>query len=150
MKTAYNQDFYRWTQEQSAILKSGRYAELDIEHLSEEIESMGKSEKRELVHRLSVLLAHLLKWQYQPTYRGASWKLTVTEQREQVIDVLDDNPSLRATLSETRATQSETIVKAYRYAVLQAAKETGIGQESFPADCPYSIEQMLQENYLPE
>lgn len=143
MKTAYNQDFYRWTQEQSAILKSGRYAELDIEHLSEEIESMGKSEKRELVHRLSVLLAHLLKWQYQPTYRDASWKLTATEQREQVIDVLDDNPSLRATLSET-------LVKAYRYAVLQAAKETGIGQESFPAVCPYSIEQMLQDNYLPE
>lgn len=143
MKTAYNQDFYSWTQEQSAILKSGRYAELDIEHLSEEIESMGKSEKRELVHRLSVLLAHLLKWQYQPTYRGASWKLTVTEQREQAIDVLDDNPSLRANLPET-------LVKAYRYAVLQAAKETGIDQESFPADCPYSIEQMLQENYLPE
>lgn len=143
MKTAYNQDFYRWTQEQSAILKSGKFSELDIEYLSEEIENMGKSEKRELVHRLSVLLAHLLKWQFQPTYRGTSWKLTVTEQREQVIDVLDDNPSLRATLPET-------LVKSYRYAVLQAAKETGIGQESFPAVCPYSIEQMLQDNYLPE
>lgn len=143
MKTAYNQDFYRWTQEQSAILKSGKFSELDIEYLSEEIENMGKSEKRELVHRLSVLLAHLLKWQFQPTYRGTSWKLAVTEQREQVIDVLDDNPSLRATLPET-------LVKSYRYAVLQAAKETGIGQESFPSVCPYSIEQMLQDNYLPE
>lgn len=143
MNTAYNQDFYRWTQEQSAILKSGRFSELDIEHLGEEIESMGKSEKRELVHRLTVLLAHLLKWQFQPGYRGVSWKLTVTEQRGQVKDVLDDNPSLRATLPET-------VDKAYRYAVLQAAKETGIGQESFPAACPYTIERILQENYLPE
>lgn len=143
MKADYNQDFYRWTQEQSAILKSGRFSDLDIEHLSEEIESMGKSEKRELVHRLTVLLVHLLKWQHQPDHRGASGRLTVIEQRAQTIDVLDDNPSLRAALPDI-------LVKAYRYAVLQTAKETGVGQECFPSACPYSIEQTLQENYLPE
>ena len=69
----YDQDFYAWTNEQAALLRAGRLSEADVEHIAEEIENMGKSEKRELVSRLRVLLLHLLKWQYQPTRRGKSW-----------------------------------------------------------------------------
>ena len=89
----YEQDFYAWANEQAALLRAGRLSEADIEHIAEEIESMGKTEKRELVSRLTVLLLHLLKWQHQPTHRGTVWRLTLEEQRNQIEDHLADNPS---------------------------------------------------------
>ena len=75
----YDRDFYAWANQQAALLRAGRLAEADIENIAEEIESMGRSEKRELVSRLVVLLQHLLKWQFQPLFRGASWRLTYRE-----------------------------------------------------------------------
>src|SRR5512134_2414110 len=93
----YEQDFYAWTQEQASKLRSGELVTLDLEHLAEEIESMGRSERRELINRLAVLLAHMLKWQYQPERRGSgkSWRATIKEQRRQVQRVLKDSPSLQ-------------------------------------------------------
>ena len=91
----YDEDFYAWANEQAALLRSGRLAEADIAHIAEEIESMGKTEKRELINRLKVLLMHLLKWQLQPTFQGNSWRLTIEEQRREVVDHLADNPSLK-------------------------------------------------------
>jgi hypothetical protein len=96
----YEQDFYAWTQEQARVLRNGAFAQLDIPNLVEEVESMGRSEKRDLTNRLTVLLAHLLKWQHQPNLRSRSWELAMAEQREQVDEVLDENPSLRVQLPE--------------------------------------------------
>src|ERR1700723_1229460 len=91
----YEQDFYAWANEQAALLRAGRVSDADLEHVADEIESMGRSEKRELVSRLKVLLTHLLKWQFQSTLRGTSWRLTIEEQRREVAEHLSDDPSLK-------------------------------------------------------
>src|SRR5580658_5895721 len=109
----YDQDFYAWANEQAQLLRAGRLSEADIEHIAEEIESMGKTEKRDLVSRLTVVLLHLLKWQYQPTLRGKSWRLTLEEQRDELEGHLADNSSLKASLDDL-------VVVAYRRAILGA------------------------------
>jgi hypothetical protein len=138
----YEQDFYAWANEQTALLRAGRLSDADIEHIAEEIESMGKSEKRELVNRLAVLLTHLLKWQHQPTFRSTSWRLTVEEQRQRLADHLADNPSLSATLPDTTKA-------AYRLAGIAAARETGLARGTFPSSCPWSFEQMIANDFWP-
>ncbi len=100
----YDRDFYAWANEQAALLRAGRLTEADIENIAEEIESMGRSEKRELINRLAVLLSHLLKWQFQPAFRGNSWRLTIEEQRNRVDDHLGDNPSLKSQLDQAMRT----------------------------------------------
>src|SRR5271168_5304601 len=92
--TLYDTDFYAWANEQAALLRAGRLSEADIQNIAEEIESMGRSEKRELVSRLAVLFQHLLKWRYQPGFRGNSWRLTIEDQRQEVSDHLSENLSL--------------------------------------------------------
>lgn len=92
----YDADFHAWTQDQATLLRSGRLAEIDGEHIAEEIETLGRGERRELVNRLSVLLLHLLKWSFQPERRGKSSELTIKEQRRQLARHLRDNPSLGA------------------------------------------------------
>jgi hypothetical protein len=87
-------DFYAWTQQQVDLLKSGNLADVDFKNLIEEIEHMGASERRELINRLAVLMGHLLKWHYQPSFRGRNWQLTIKEQRRQLQRLLKDNPSL--------------------------------------------------------
>jgi hypothetical protein len=139
----YDQDFYAWANEQAGLLREGRLSEADIEHIAEEIESMGKSEKRELVSRLTILLLHLLKWQHQPAFRSPSWRLTLEEQRNQLEDHLADNPSLKSSLGET-------LVAAYRNAVLGAARETGKDRNVFPVACPWSLEQLMDPDFYPE
>jgi len=139
----YEQDFHAWTREQAAHLKAGRWAELDVNNLVEEIEAMGRSERHELVNRLAVLLAHLLKWHHQPERRGKSWRLTIEEQRYRVLDRLTESPSLRHGIDDTLA-------RAYRYAILQVAKETPLEKSDLPPLCSYTLEQILDENYWPE
>jgi hypothetical protein len=133
--TNYDKDFYGWTQEQAALLRAGRLTDLDIENLIEEIETMGRSEKRELESRLTVLLPHLLKWRYQEVWRGRSWELTIHEQRLRFAETLDDNPGLKPNLDEV-------LNKAYQYAILQAARETKISKNLFPVSCPWTLEQI--------
>ncbi len=139
----YDQDFYAWANEQAGLLRAGRLSEADIEHIAEEIESMGRSEKRELVNRLTVLLAHLLKWQYQPVLRSTSWRLTLKEQRNRLDDHLADNPSLKSILAESTAA-------GYRNAILGAARETAMDPDVFPPNCPWSHEQIMDSNFFPE
>lgn len=134
-------DFYAWTQQQIALLKSGKLAEVDIEHIIEEIASMGASERRELINRLAVLLAHILKWHYQPSFRGRSWQLTIKEQRRQLLRLLKDNPSLHARLDEF-------IADAYLDAILLAARESGLDEAAFPAQCPYSQDELLNAEVI--
>jgi hypothetical protein len=139
----YDQDFYAWANEQAGLLRAGRLSEADIEHIAEEIESMGKGEKRELVSRLTVLLLHMLKWQYQPQFRGKSWHLTLEEQRDELASHLADNPSLKSTLPDT-------ITMAYRRAILGAARETDLDRSVFPPTCPWSFEQIMDSTFYPE
>jgi uncharacterized protein DUF29 len=138
----YEQDFYAWTQAQAALLRAGDVAALDHDHVAEELESMGRRERHELIHRLAVVLIHLLKWQHQPSRRGRSWQLTIKEQRRQTARVLQDNPSLKAHLDQI-------LIEAYGDAVIGAARETGLDEAAFPASCPFSLEQLLSDSYWP-
>ena len=142
MMSDYQTDFYGWTQQQANLLKTGHLSELDIENLIEEIETMGRSEKRELSSRLLVLLVHLLKWQYQPTHRGSSWECTISVQRDDFSETLAENPSLKPQLDEM-------LVSAYHKARKQASIETGINKNTFPEVCPWSFEQILNDNFYP-
>ncbi len=138
----YDNDFHAWAMEQAALLRANRLSEADIANIAEEIESMGRSEKRELVNRLAVLLAHLLKWRFQPGFRGASWRLSVLEQRDRLREHLKDNPSLNAVLPEAFET-------AYRYARRTAQQETGFGDGAFPTALPWSREQVMDDDFWP-
>jgi hypothetical protein len=139
----YDQDFYAWANEQAALLRAGKLAEADIENIAEEIESLGKSEKRELLSRLAVLLQHLVKWCFQPDRRGASWEATIIIQRRELEDHLADNPSLRAKLPEA-------VARAYGNAIVMAAGETALPRSTFPAECQWSFEQIMSEDFWPE
>ncbi|PZN78320.1 MAG: DUF29 domain-containing protein [Candidatus Methylumidiphilus alinenensis] len=136
-------DFHAWTQEQLRLIRSGRLDELDLSHLQEEIESMGASERRELGNRLAVLLAHLLKWQFQPERRGASWRLTIEEQRQRSARVLRQNPSLKSRLDEI-------FQDAYADARLVSARETGLDKRAFPDEPPYSVDQAFDVEFYPD
>lgn len=139
----YEQDFYAWTMKNAELIRQGRFPEIDLEHVAEELESMGRSEKRELISRLAVLLAHLLKWHFQPSQRGRSWQLTIEEQRRRTRRVMRDNPSLKSMLDEV-------LTEAYGDAVIRAAKETGLDKLAFPETCPFTLEQVLDENFWPD
>jgi hypothetical protein len=141
--TLYDIDFYAWTNEQAALLRAGRLSEADIENIAEEIESMGKSERRELASRLTVLLVHLLKWRHQPTYRGKSWKLTIEQQRHRLEHHLKDNPSLKSQLAEL-------MVYAYLLARTDAAQETGLDRDSFPPVCPFTFDEAMNPDFWPD
>ena len=140
----YNQDFYAWAMQNAQLLRQGRLSEIDVEHIAEELESMGKSERRELMSRLSVLMSHLLKWLFQPELRSNSWKYTIEEQRSAVTDLLEDSPSLRHELNI-----EDRLAKAYTNAVLQAARETGLDKGRFPQQCPFSLDQIRDDDFWP-
>lgn len=139
----YEQDFYAWTQAQVALLKAGHWTEIDTAHLVEEIESMGASERRELANRLRELLLHLLKWRHQPGLRGARWAVSIANQRDGVDDLLEASPSLRADLEPA-------VSKAYARARRNAAGETGLSIATFPETCPFTLAQILDDNFWPE
>jgi Domain of unknown function DUF29 len=138
--TLYDRDFFAWSLEQVKLLRAGRLAEADIEHIAEEIETMGRTEKRELISRLSVLLLHLLKWRYQPEKRSPSWEASVRVQRYGIEDHLDDNPSLRPLLPQA-------LGSAYRRAALEATAETGLPETTFPKECPWTVEPVTDTGF---
>ncbi|CAK0773029.1 DUF29 domain-containing protein [Gammaproteobacteria bacterium] len=138
----HDTDFFTWTQEQSALLRQGRVMDIDVKNLIDELESMGASERRELTNRLAVLLAHLLKWRYQPERRGNGWKATVKEQRQKVTRVLRQNPGLKSSLEES-------LEDAYSDAIQIAVRETGMDENVFPMDNPWNIEHVLDNEFWP-
>jgi Domain of unknown function DUF29 len=141
--TLYDTDFYAWANQQAALLRAGRLSEADVENIAEEIESMGRSEKRELISRLTVLLVHLLKWRYQPALQGHSWRLTIEGQRLDLENHLTDNPSLKAQLDDAMA-------KAYRRARIDAEHETGLLRKSFPPACPFTFDDAMSPDFWPD
>ena len=139
----YEQDFYGWTQEQARLLREGRFAELDVANVVEEIETLGRSERRELVSRLRVLLLHLLKWQHQPARRGLSWRHSIEVQRDDARDHLAENPSLKPHLDDI-------VAAAHRKARLDAEAETGLLRNTFPVDCPWTFDQIMSDSFWPD
>jgi len=139
----YDRDFYAWANEQAALLRAGKLALADIEHIAEEIESMGKTEKRELVSRLTVLMLHLLKWRFQPKGRGSSWEASIRIQRYKLADHLLDNPSLKTVLPGA-------IDTAYRVAAIAASEETKLPESTFPQRCPWSFDEMTNDDFWPD
>jgi hypothetical protein len=140
----YEKDFFAWTQEQLNIIKKKAFDKLDIRHLQEELQIMGASEKRELASRLEVLLMHLLKWKYQPDLRCNSWKYTIEEQRDQLKYHLEDNPSLK-----TPQYFNSMFTRAFKSAVRDAARETGLAKSFFPDSCEWTVKQILNDKFFP-
>jgi hypothetical protein len=138
----YDGDIVVWLQEQARLLRSGNFSALDIEHIADEVEDVGKSEARELEKRMAILLAHLLKWHVQPERRGSSWEVTIASQREAVARRLGKTPSLKPELADP---QWQRIV--WGDAVTQAEKETGISD--LPAACPWPLGDVLTEGWMP-
>ncbi len=141
--TNYDTDFYAWANEQAALLRAGALTAADIENIAEEIESMGKGEKRELKSRLQIIVLHLLKWQFQPAGRGSSWETTIRVQRIDLAHHLSDNPSLKAQVPDVMGL-------AFGNARLLAADETKMSPKAFPAKCPYSLKQIMDKEFWPE
>lgn len=139
---AYEQDYYGWTQQTAQLIRHGNFTDIDLEHLAEELEDMGANKERELENRLGILLAHLLKWRYQPERRGSSWRLTIKEQRQRILRILRRNPSLKAHLDETCR-------DAYSDAILIAARETGLPETLFPQENSLNWEQTISD-FWPE
>jgi len=143
LATEYQQDFYSWLCRNIELLRDGRLSEIDVENIAEELEGMSKSQQRELINRLKILLAHLLKWQFQPDRRSTSRKGTILEQRSQIRQLLKISPSLKHQINEK-------ITDAYTDAVEYASLETGIPQSDFPQTCPYFFEQAADKNFYPD
>jgi Domain of unknown function DUF29 len=144
MTTAYGTDIVAWANEQAALLRAGRFSELDIEHISDEVEDVGKSETHELANRMSILLSHLLKWEYQSERRGSSWENTINNQRERIEIRLKKTPSLRSSL-----TDDDWVIDAYLGAKAQASSETSINIADFPKNCPWNAEQIMDTEFFP-
>ena len=139
----YDLDFFEWTQRNAGLLRTGQFKQADIEHIAEEIEDMGKRERRELQSRLEVLLQHLLKWQVQPDQRGRSWRGTINLQRKEIAKLLEEMPSLKRKLALS-------LSKVHPNSVFRASIETGILESQFPASCPFTLAQVLDEEFFPE
>ncbi len=139
----YDTDFYRWTQEQAKLLSLGKWEMLDVPNLVEEIESLGKQQKQELRNRLGILIGHLLKWDYQPGFRSKSCQATIREQRNEVLDILQENPSLNPYLNEA-------IQKGFRQGINLVVRETPLDYNNLPTECPYTVTQILNPQFPAE
>jgi hypothetical protein len=138
LTSLYEEDYLAWIEQQAALLRAGRTDDLDLSNLIEELEDMGRAEWRELEIRLETLLAHILKRDYQPEKRSRSWDSTIDDQRRRLERLFKRSPSLRRNLADALA-------EMYPYAVRKAVRETRMSPASFPAQLPYSAEQVLRE-----
>jgi hypothetical protein len=138
----YEDDFYGWTQEQAESLRAGWWSGVDTGHVAEAIEAIGMNEKRAISHQLQRLLAHLLKWRYQPTHRTLIWRRSIRQARDIIADVLEDSH----TLDDYPA---QRLRLAYRRARRDAAEDTGLPLVTFPESCEWSIDEILREGFLP-
>jgi Domain of unknown function DUF29 len=141
--TLYDQDFFQWTEKQAEYIRQGCWAELDVENLVEELESLGRSEQKELGSYLQLLMMHLLKCQHQPDRRTQSWDNTISNCRDKIQDCIEDMPSLQRFLQD-----SEWVEKHYRRSRRDAAKEMKKPIETFPSECPYTMDQILDPGFL--
>lgn len=139
----YDTDFFEWTRRTAQLLRERRFSEVDVEHAAEEIEDMGKRDLKELNSRVQVLLAHLLKWKLQPLRRSLSWRRTIGTQRLEIEAVLEQSPSLGPRLSDD-------LPRNYERAVKRAVLDTNLAAQTFPPKCPFSLDQVLDAEFLPD
>lgn len=138
----YDTDFVEWIEQAIALLKQGKFGELDIEHLIEEVGDLGRRDRHSVCSNLEIVLLHLLKWQFKPEQRSNSWRGSIREHRRRIARIIQDSPSLNNYLKQEYA-------ECYAGARRQAADETGLPLGTFPVECPYTIEQGLNEDFLP-
>ena len=143
LQTLYEADYLRWIETTLEKLRSQDYTHVDWENLIEEIEDMGRSERRSLESNLIVVLLHLLKWQFQPERRSGSWEGSIIEHRRRIKKALKESPSLKPYLEDIFA-------ECYIEAVKQAKAETSLPLESFPIECPYGLAELIDDEFLPE
>lgn len=151
LKLEYEKDFHQWIEQHIQILRENRFNELDVDHLIDELEGMAGRDRNELVSRLKILIAHLLKWQFQlkqlnelwEKFKGSSWRQSIIEQRSQIADLLENILSLKRNLHDA-------VMIAYPKAVNLTVDETGLSKTTFPHECPYTIEQLLDKAFYPE
>jgi hypothetical protein len=141
--TLYDQDFVAWAEETAALLRQRRFDDIDVENLIEEVEAMAGRDKRELSSRIRVVILHLLKWRFQPEQRSGSWRSTLLTQRFEIRILLAQSPSLKRQLERAER-------EVYADARQSAVDETGLPEQTFPPECPFSIDQILDRSYLPE
>lgn len=141
----YEQDFFEWSRTTAELVRSGQWESVDQESVAEEIESLGRSYRRELLSRLSLILAHRLKWDHQPEKRTPSWIHTIRTQRREILNLVKANPSLRPVIENPDFLQD-----AYESAVIHAAAETGILEYDFPKSCRYEPDSILFESFWDE
>jgi hypothetical protein len=141
--TSIDDDFALWATEQGGLLRAHKFDRLDLENVAEELESLWRSDRYEIAHRLEPLLAHLLKWQFQPGMRTNSWRSTILEQRTRIADLIEASPSLKAH-------PAKVLTGAYVLGRNTAITETQLPESSFPEACPYSIGQILDPDFLPD
>jgi Domain of unknown function DUF29 len=142
ISSLYEEDFFLWLETTAQLLKEGKLNELDIANLLEEIEGMARNEKRSISSNLEVLLMHLLKYEYQPEKRTNSWRLTIYEHRDRIIQSLEESPSLKKIFKEK-------FLLCYQKARKKASIETGLEIGTFPENCSFELESILDTNYLP-
>lgn len=145
-EATYEQDFHAWAMRNAELLRQGRMSEIDAANIAEELEDMGRSSRRALSSRLEVLLAHLLKWNMQRDLRALhfnSWRATIREQRRMVARLLAENPSFKQSLPEV-------FRDSYEGAVNKAVVETNLPESAFPIECPFTLEQTLNDGYWPD
>ena len=145
MSIRYEDDVAAWAEQQVELLRARRWDLLDVEHIAEEIEDMNISHRHQLAHRMTRLLGHLIKWRYQPARRGASWECTIRNQRDRIAKLLHRMPSLRRLFSS-----EEWLAEVWRDALDLAVHEAHLELADLPAAMPWSVEQVLSQNYLPE
>jgi hypothetical protein len=140
----YDTDFYAWTQAQAAAIRSKDVAALDVEHLAEEVEDLGRAVRKGIGRQLECLLLHLLKWRYDPAIDPRRlWRVTIRHARREIAEELAENHSLLGYPATRLAT-------AYRHARTDAADETDLPMATFPKACPWSIDQVLDADFWPE
>ena len=143
MSETYSTDFSDWTRQTAQLLRERRWDELDVANLIDEVEDLGKSERRAIASQLTRLLLHLLKWHYQPQRRSDSWLDSITDARTQIDLAIKDSPSLKDY-------PAEQLEDSYRRARRQAATQTKLEISVFPETCQYPLDLVLSEDWLPE
>ena len=142
-QSLYDRDFYLWVEQQAALLREGRLDELDVTNLLEEIESLGRKDKKAIQSNLVMVLTHLLKYQFQPDQRSSGWRGSIVEHRRRLRYDFKESPRLRGHASEV-------FTEAYEDAREQASAESGLPPRAFPKSSPYTLEQTLDPDYLPD
>ena len=140
---AYERDFYAWTAEQAGALRRVKPDHVDWENLAEEVESLGRSDKRAIGSDLKIVLEHLIKWKFQPEKRSDSWSDSIEERRDRIARIIEDSPSLAAT-------PGEVLAREYRKARRKALRDTKLAPARIPAACPFKVEEVLDPEYLPD